>query len=62
MGQTLYSIRKTAHEITAWYPYLQKYINQLEKVERRATQISPEIKNLDYEQRLITTLKQRRNR
>ena len=50
--------------VSAWNPYLKKDINTLEKVQRRATKISPTIKNLTYENRLqalkLTTLKKRR--
>ena len=52
--------------VSAWNPYLKKDINTLEKVQRRATKISPTIKNLTYENRLqalkLTTLEKRRIR
>ena len=52
--------------VSAWNPYLKKDIETLEKVQRRATRISPAIKNLTYENRLealkLTTLKKRRIR
>ena len=52
--------------ISAWNPYLKKDIETLEKVQRRATKISPTIKNLSYENRLeklkLTTLEKRRTR
>ena len=38
--------------MSAWNPYLKKDISLLEKVQRRATRISPSIKNLSYEMRL----------
>ena len=37
--------------ISAWNPYLKKDIALLEKVQHRATKISPSIKNLSYEKR-----------
>ena len=47
--------------IQAWSPYLRKYINMLEKIQRRATKLIP---NLTYEERLeecgLTTLDTRR--
>ena len=52
--------------VSAWNPYLKKDIALLEKVQHRATKISPAIKNLNYESRLkslgLTTLKERRVR
>ena len=52
--------------VSAWNPYLKKDIDTLEKVQRRATKLSPAIKNLTYEERLIalnlTTLEKRRIR
>ena len=52
--------------VSAWNPYLQKDINTLEKVQRRATKVSYPIKNLKYEDRLsdlkLTTLQDRRLR
>ena len=54
------------YAVQAWNPYLQKDIAILEKVQRRATRMIPEIKHLPYEQRLkklrLTTLEQRRLR
>ena len=38
--------------VAAWNPYLKKDINTLEKVQQRATKISPAIKNLSYDNRL----------
>ena len=38
--------------VQAWSPHLQKYINLLENVQRRATRIVREVKNLDYDERL----------
>ena len=52
--------------VSAWNPYLIKDINTLEKVQQRATKISPAIKNLTYQNRLqvlkLTTLEKRRTR
>ena len=52
--------------VSAWNPYIKKDIETLEKVQRRATKISPTIKNLSYENRLtalkLTTLEKRRIR
>ena len=52
--------------VGAWNPYLKKDINQIEKVQHRATKVSPAIRNLSYEQRLntleLTTLETRRIR
>jgi ribonuclease P/MRP protein subunit RPP40 len=52
--------------ISAWNPYLKKDIALLEKVQLRATKISPSVKNLSYEKRLeclnLTTLQTRRLR
>jgi hypothetical protein len=50
----------------AWSPYLKKDILALENVQRRATKLVKELKNLKYEERLaklnLTTLEERRNR
>ena len=52
--------------IQAWHPHLQKDIDVLEKVQRRATKLINECKGLEYEQRLkvtkLTTLETRRIR
>jgi ribonucleases P/MRP protein subunit RPP40 len=52
--------------IQAWRPHLQKDINVLERVQRRATRMVEECKGLDYEERLkvmnLTTLETRRER
>jgi len=37
---------------SAWCPYKQKHINSLERVQRRATKLIPELRNLPYEERL----------
>ena len=52
--------------IPAWCPYLQKDICVLEKVQRRATRIFPQLRGLSYRDRLahfhLTSLKTRRLR
>ena len=52
--------------VAAWNPYLKKDINLIEKVQRRATKVSPTIRHLTYERRLanlnLTTLEIRRTR
>jgi uncharacterized protein YchJ len=40
--------------IQAWNPYYNKDINELEKVQRSATKLMPELRHLDFEQRLKT--------
>ena len=51
---------------SVWNPFLQKDINTLEKVQRRATRIPYNLKNLDYESRCkflgLTSLHDRRTR
>ena len=52
--------------VQAWSPYLEKDKVLLEKVQRRATKLVPELKELSYEDRLkglgLTTLETRRER
>ena len=52
--------------VQAWSPQLKKDIAILEKVQRRATKLVPEIRDLSYSQRLkelgLTTLEERRKR
>ena len=52
--------------IQAWSPYLRKDIDMLEKIQRRATKLIPELRDLRYEGRLkecgLTTLETRRLR
>ena len=52
--------------IQAWSPYLRKDIDMLEKIQRRATKLIPEMRDLRYEERLkecgLTTLETRRLR
>ena len=51
---------------TVWSPYLKKDIRKLERVQRAATKLVPELKDLPYQQRLdrmqITSLEDRRER
>ena len=48
----------------AWSPYLRKYIDMLEKIQRRASKLIPGMRYLRYEERLkecgLTTLETRR--
>ena len=50
--------------IQAWRPYRKKDIDTLERIERRAPKIIPELRDLSYEERLtkcgLTTLETRR--
>ena len=39
--------------IQAWSPYLRKDIDTLEKVQRRATKLVPDLRDLPYEHRLL---------
>ena len=52
--------------IEAWRPYRKKDIDKLERIQRRATKIIPEMRDLIYESRLLqcglTTLVTRRLR
>ena len=52
--------------IQAWRPYRKKDIDTLERIQRRATKIIPELRDLSYEERLkecgLTTLETRRLR
>ena len=52
--------------VQAWRPHLQKDINLIEKVQRRATKLIDSFRNLSYHERLlklgITTLEARRMR
>ena len=52
--------------VQVWSPYKRKYINLVEGVQRRATKLVPELRNLPYEERLrrlkLTTLEERRVR
>ena len=52
------------HCIQAWGPYLKK--NKLERIQRRATKIIPELRDLSYESRFLqcglTTLENMRQR
>jgi ribonuclease P/MRP protein subunit RPP40 len=52
--------------IQAWCPYFMKDIDELEKIQHRATKLKPELRHLDYRERLkalnLTTLEIRRLR
>ena len=52
--------------IHAWVPYRMKDIDTLERIQRRATKIIPELRNLSYEERMkergLTTLGKRKLR
>ena len=54
------------YAVSVWNPYFKKDINLLEGVQRRATKLTKELKNLPYEARLrkleLTTLEKRRER
>lgn len=54
------------YSVQAWSPHYRRDIIKLEKVQRRATKIVPELRNLPYEERLktlgLTTLEERRHR
>ena len=57
---------KLEYCIQAWRPYFRKDIDKLEKVQRRATKLISDCRNLSYKDRLVytglTTLEDRRNR
>ena len=50
----------------AWRPYLKKDIDMLERIQRRATKMIPELRDLSYKERLkecgLTTLEIRQLR
>ncbi|MES9880231.1 MAG: reverse transcriptase domain-containing protein [Sedimenticola sp.] len=52
--------------VQAWNPYFRKYIECLEKIQKRATKFIPELRHLNYSQRLsalgLTSLEERRHR
>ena len=52
--------------VQVWSPHLRKYIKLIEGVQRRATRLVPELRDLPYEERLkilkLTTLEERRVR
>ena len=49
--------------IQAWSPYFRKYIDRLDKIQRRATKLIPGLRDLIYKERLqecgLTTLETR---
>ena len=57
---------KLEYAVVVWAPHLKKHINKLEKVQRAATRLVPELRVLSYEERLailgLTTLEKRRER
>ena len=57
----LYKAIVRPHLEYAWNPHLRKYVDMLEKIQRRATKLIPELRDLTYEERL-TTLETRRIR
>ena len=63
---TMVSICDTILTIQAWRPYRKKDIDKLEIIQRRATKMIPELRDLSYESRLLqcglTTLETRRLR
>ena len=54
------------YAVQAWSPHLKKDIKTLEKVQRRAFNIVPELQGLSYERQLLdlgmTSLEERRRR
>ena len=54
------------YRIQAWNPHLRKDVDMLEKIQRRANKLIPELRDLTYEERLkecgLTTLETRRLR
>ena len=54
------------YRIHAWNPHLRKDVDMLEKIQRRATKLIPELRDVTYEERLkecgLTTLETRRLR
>ena len=65
-NQILGLIRRNICCIQAWRPYRKKDIDTLERIQRRATKMIPELRYLSYEERLkecgLTTLETRRLR
>ena len=51
--------------VQVWSPYKLGYIKLIEGVQRRATKMVPQLKNMSYEERLeklgLTSLEERRN-
>ena len=50
--------------VQEWNPYLKRDIECLEKIQHRATKLVPDLRNLEYNERLkaLTTLEERRER
>ena len=59
-------VRPLEYCIQEWRPYRKKDIDKLERIQRRATKIIPELRDLSYESRLLqcglTTLETKRLR
>ena len=57
---------KLEYAAAVWNPHLRKHIQKLERVQRHATRMVPELRNLSYGERLkeldLPTLEQRRER
>ena len=57
---------KLEYAAVVWSPHLKKHISKLERVQRAATRLVPELRALNYEERLITmgltSLEKRRER
>ena len=62
----LHLVRPLEYAVQVWSPKLLKDVDKLEKVQRRATKLVPEISDLPYETRLqilgLPSLKERRIR
>ena len=57
---------KLEYAATVWSPHLKKHIRKLERIQRAATKLVPELENLPYSERLremdLPTLEERRER
>ncbi len=57
---------KLEYAEAVWSPYKKKHINKLERIQRIATKMVPELKDLSYKDRLkevqLTMLQERRER
>ena len=63
---TTYVRPKLEYAVQFWNPHLKKYEDKIERVQRHATKMVPELRDLSYEERLnklnLPTLKERRER